>query len=263
VTELAPGFLNFSHLRIRVVANLMARIFLCAATAVACDAQTLNWMGHTWNETNGGMAGVIRAKPSNIFVDSNGYLHLRITEQGRTYTGSEMFTQDNMGFGTYQWQIDGNNIYAMDPPVVLGLFPYGAANGIGKDGENEIDIEFSNWNGAYNPTPINADFTDYPSTGHRRQRGQPEWEDDFNIKARPRYTTARMVWSSDRIIFTVMDGLVPIKETEHVLKLDVYKGNTVKIPQDAIPVGMNLWCFQKKPKHTWEIVVRNFEFVPQ
>ena len=247
----------------RFVVRFLSGALLCSALWAQAGAQTLNWMGHRWNVTDGGMAGVILAKPRNIFVDSNGYLHLRIGKKGRTYTGSEMFTQDNMGFGTFQWQIQGADIYAMDPPVVLGLFPYGPANNIGKDGENELDIEFSNWNGNFYPTPINADFTDYPSTGHRRRHSQSAWEDDFYLPARPAATTARIEWSSDRVAFTLMRGLVPVGKTRHVIKRDVYKGNTVTIPQDAIPVGMNLWCWQVPPTHTWDIVVRKFEFVPK
>jgi hypothetical protein len=105
----------------------------------------LNRKGHTWNVTAGGMAGVAKGDPSNVFVDQNGYLHLRIVNRGGTYTASELFSTDKIGFGTYQWQVEGHadNI---DKSTVLGLFPYGPKAGIGVDAENEIDIEFSKWN---------------------------------------------------------------------------------------------------------------------
>ncbi|MGC0776702.1 MAG: hypothetical protein WCD68_05820, partial [Candidatus Acidiferrum sp.] len=73
-----------------------------AATSVA-----FHWKGRAWKITNGGMAGVAKGHPANIFVDQNGYLHLRIIDRGGTYTASEMFSADKMGFGTYQWQIEG------------------------------------------------------------------------------------------------------------------------------------------------------------
>jgi len=105
----------------------------------------LNRKGHTWNVTAGGMAGVAKGDPANVFVDQNGYLHLRIINRGGTYTASELFSTDKIGFGTYQWQVEGHadNI---DKSTVLGLFPYGPKAGIGVDAENEIDIEFSKWN---------------------------------------------------------------------------------------------------------------------
>ena len=223
----------------------------------------LSWMGHNWNMTTGGMAGVIQGKSSNIFVDASGYLHLRITKTGTTWTGSEMFTQDNMGFGTYQWQIQGSNIYAMDPPVVFGVFPYGPANNIGADAENELDVEFSNWNGDFKPQLVNMDFTDYPSTGNRKADGSGSFEDDFQTSSAPALTTVRIQWSSTQVISTVMSGLQPIGTTANVIKQDTFNGNTITVPQDAIPVGMNLWCWNAKPTHTWEIIVQNFQFVHQ
>ncbi|MCP6757031.1 hypothetical protein NL533_35930, partial [Klebsiella pneumoniae] len=78
----------------------------------------------------------------NISVDSNGFLHLRIVNRDGTYTASELFTTEKLGFGTYQWQIEGR-VDDMDKVAVLGLFNYGAHAGIGTDAENEIDIEFS------------------------------------------------------------------------------------------------------------------------
>jgi len=240
---------------------------LCARDLIskkpAATSSVLNWMGHKWNLTNGGMAGVIKGKPSNISVDASGYLHLRITKSGSTWTGSEMFTQDNLGFGTYQWQIQGNNVYNMDPPIVLGLFPYGPAHNIGVDGENELDVEFSNWDGDFLPQLVNMDFTDYPATGHRRPGGAGSFEDDFQASSAPAFTTVRIQWSSTRVISTVMAGLQPIGVTANVIKQDTFNGTTASVPQDAIPVGMNLWSYKVKPTHTWEIVVRNFQFVHQ
>jgi hypothetical protein len=91
----------------------------------------LNWKGRTWNVTTGGMAGVAKGDPANVFVDQNGYLHLRIINRGGTYTASELFSTDKIGFGIYQWQVEGR-ADNMDKSTVLGLFPYGPKAGIGK-----------------------------------------------------------------------------------------------------------------------------------
>lgn len=90
----------------------------------AAATSSLTWKGLTWNLTNGGMAGIAAGNSNNIFVDGNGYLHLKIVNTGGTWTASEMFTTTNLGFGTYQWQVEGP-VDRMDPSVVLGLFPYG------------------------------------------------------------------------------------------------------------------------------------------
>src|SRR6266851_2879948 len=69
-------------------------------------ASSISWKGHTWNITSGGMAGVAPGSLNNVFVDANGYLHLKITNSGGTWTAAELFSADRLGFGTYQWQID-------------------------------------------------------------------------------------------------------------------------------------------------------------
>ena len=99
-------------------------------------AATINWKGHTWNVTEGGMAGVCQGNAANISLDSDGYLHMKITSSGGTWTGAEIFTTDKIGFGTYQWQIDGP-VDKLDKNVVVGLYPYGPQAGIGSDGQNE------------------------------------------------------------------------------------------------------------------------------
>ncbi len=57
----------------------------------------------------------------------------------------------------------------MDQTTVLGLFTYGPTHHIGADAENEIDIEFSQWNKTCHG--CDADFTVYPSTGNRKPNG--------------------------------------------------------------------------------------------
>ena len=76
-----------------------------------------------------------------------------------------------------------------------------------------------------------------------------------------RITTARVEWRSGQIVFTIMSGVQPIGTTENVLRTKTYVSNTINIPQDASPVGINLWCFQKTPSKDQSVVIRDFQFV--
>lgn len=227
------------------------------AITPSIHAQTINWSGHTWKVTKGGMAGVAPGDPANVTIDGKGYLHLGIVDRNGKWTASELFTTDSLGFGTYQWVVVGN-VYAMDPSTVLGLFTYGPAHNIGVDGENEIDIEFSQWNKTCGG--CNADFTVYPSTGNRKPKGAPSWEDNFHVSGST-LTTARMEWFSDHIVFTVMKGVHPIGTVGNVIKTETYSSNSVNIPQDASPVGINLWCFERTPSKNQSAIIRDFQFV--
>lgn len=244
-------------------------LLLVIAIAPACvltlanthaSANTLQWMGRNWEITNDGMAGVVKGDPANVSIDRHGYLHLRIVNRDGAYTAAELFSADNLGFGTYQWQIEGA-IDKFDPTTVLGLFNYGARANIGVDAENEIDIEFSRWNNTCHG--CNADFTFYPATGNK---SLGPMEDNFTYNANgSTLTTARFEWSSTRIVATIMSGLQPIGATANVLQTLTFAPPdfTARIPQVPLPVAMNLWCFKSTPAADQEVIIRNFQFVPQ
>ena len=239
------------------------------------DGTVDNWMGYTWDFQNGQPAGggTLIAYKGNLVVDSDGYLHVNVREKDGTYTDAEMYTRNLFNFGTFQWVLQGTNYYKMDSPLVLGLFTYGPNAGVGIDGENEIDIEFSNWDGTGVPNQV-ADFTVYPSTGNGTD-GQIDHERDFYVRTpKTETTTARFVWSSTSVEFYLMAGTVPVNQpVTHAFHHWTYDGtNTVHgvtttdpakwIPQDPCPVDINLWNFNGIPTHTWDIVVQEFDYLP-
>ncbi len=219
-------------------------------------AATISWKGHTWQLTSGGMAGVCQGDPQNVTVDASGYLHLRISNSGGTWTASELFTTDHLAFGTYQWQVDGP-IDSYDKNVVLGLFPYGPAAGIGADGTNEIDIEYARWGQASGP---NGDWTDYPASGSTIG----EMSYTFSLGGGT-LSTSRFVWSSSSIASTLLGGLQAVGSSTGLIKSWTYApaNPTTNIPQQALPLGMNLWCFNATPSdgNPVEIIIRDFVYV--
>src|SRR6266699_978422 len=85
-------------------------IVLCFSQCV--QAQTITWAGHTWKVTSGGMAGVAPGNPQNVSVDEKGSLHLNIEKRDGKWTAAELFTVETLGFGTYEWVVEGN-VYDM------------------------------------------------------------------------------------------------------------------------------------------------------
>ena len=139
---------------------------------------------------------------------------------------------------------------------MLGLFPYGPAAGIGGDATNEIDIEYSRWGQANGP---NGDWTDYPASG--TTIGE--------LATRSRSAAARcrrraFHWSSTSITNSLLGGLQPVDGTTGLIKTWTYapQNPTTNIPQQALPLGMNLWCFDAPPSDgkSVEIVIRDFVF---
>ncbi|HEX3776242.1 MAG TPA: glycoside hydrolase family 16 protein [Polyangiaceae bacterium] len=232
--------------------------FMILLSTVPARAATIDWAGRTWKVTSGGMAGVAQGSPNNVSVDESGYLHLKISNTGGTWTAAEIFSSDKLGFGTYQWQVDGP-IDHFDQNVVLGLFPYGPAAGIGTDGTNEIDIEYAFWG---HPTGTNGDWTDYPNSG--TTIGEKSYK--FSLSGGT-FSTSRFIWSSSSIQNFLISGFEPVTSTNNLLNSWTYAPTApqTNIPQQAMPLGMNLWCFGAPPSDgkDVEVVIRDFEFIAE
>ena len=234
----------------------LGAIALLMLSASPARAANLEWAGRTWKITSGGMAGVADGSPDNVSVDQNGYLHLKITNNGGTWTAAEIFSTDKLGFGTYQWQVDAP-IDRFDKNVVLGLFPYGPAAGIGADGTNEIDIEYSFWG---NANGVNGDWTDYPASG----KTIAEKSYKFSLNGGTE-STSRFIWSSTSIQNFLFSGFEAVTSTDNLVNswTNSPSNPTTNIPQQALPLGINLWCFDAPPSDgkNVEVVIRDFQFV--
>jgi len=223
----------------------------------SASAAEIDWKGYKWSVTNGGMAGVAAGSSANVAVDASGYLHLKIQKNGDTWSAAEIFSTARLGFGTYQWQIDGP-IDKLDKNVVLGLFPYGPAANIGSDGTNEIDIEYSRWGQANGP---NGDWTNYPASG----KTVGELSYTFSLAAQT-LSTSRFIWTASSIEDFLLAGLEPVSSTKSLIKSWKYAPDNpqTNIPQQPLPLGMNLWCFDvPSDGKDVEIVVRDFQFLPE
>jgi hypothetical protein len=242
-------------LRRAVTASVVIATMLALAQPTL--AATINWKGHTWNVSNGGMAGVCQGSGANLSVDASGYLHMKITNNGGTWTAAELFSTDKIGFGTYRWQIEGPTD-KLDKNVVVGLFPYGPEAGLGVSGNNEIDIEFARWGNAAWP---NGNYTVWPPTGSTT--GSHTF--NFSLGGGTSITT-RFTWSSTKIDFATLSGFVAVDATNGPIDTWTFAPSnpTSQITQQAMPLGMNLWCYQSPPSdgQNVEIIVRDFLFVP-
>lgn len=214
---------------------LVCTAAVLALLSLKAHAQTITWQGYTWTLKSGaGLGpGPNEWNASNVFVDSNGYLHLNITYNSVSgaWDCAELYTTKNLGFGTYQWQVEGR-IDTFDPWVVLGLFPYA-----GPDGRNEIDIEYSLWG---TDSDTNGWWTVYPATG--KTIGQKTYS--FSLTGT--YTTSRFTWSSSGVQYWLMGGFQSIGTTNNVINSWSYSPTKPanNIPQEAMPLHMNLWLYQ-------------------
>jgi hypothetical protein len=184
-----------------------------------------------------------------------GFLHLKLTYDGTTWSCAEVTTLERLGFGAYQFQVIGP-IDRFDPNLVLGLFNYPPPD-VGPDGTNEIDIEIARWGAAANP---NGNYTVWPA-----QPGKPPASKSFEFSLNGDYTTQRFHWTPQTITFQSLHGHTNGDAGQYAHWTYQPETAAQSIPQDPLPVHLNLWLFQGNAPtdgQEVEIIITQFTFIP-
>jgi hypothetical protein len=236
------------------IAGAILGLLLAAAPAAAT---TVDFAGYTWDvREGGGGPGPNQWRADNVRVGADG-LHLRISVSAGVWSCAEVTMTRSLGFGTYVFELAGRPD-TFDRNVVLGLFDYPPKK-IGPDGTNEIDIEFAQWGDPANDLRLN--WTVYP----------PALGPDPTHKERPlalagNASTHQFEWTTDGVRFASYDGWQDAGGLSLIAKWnDAPSHPRHRIPQQALPVHMNLWLFDGQAPvdgQEVEVVIRNFSFKP-
>jgi hypothetical protein len=129
----------------------------------------LNWSGITWlvypNCPNCGPEQTPTTNAGKaLYVDSRGWLHLKVSKIGGKWRGVELRALTNVPYGTYRWVVNSKTA-DLDPWAVLGMFVYRPGTA---QYTNEIDVEDSRFPHLLH-APDNAQFTvqPYKPPGHQ------------------------------------------------------------------------------------------------
>lgn len=178
----------------------------------------------------------------NVWVDSSGQLHLRITNRNNKWYCAEVGTKESFGYGKYIFTLV-SKVDNLNENIVLGLFTWSNDPAYHY---REIDIEFGRWE---DPVNDNAQFVvqpwDTPGNLYRF---------DVNNSGNPK-STSSFNWQSDYIAFQCIYGKYYSSFS--------YTGKDIPVPGDE-NVRINLWLVWGHPPSDSaevEIVVEKFEFV--
>ena len=248
---------------IRSMALLLLVLLLPMSHAQA--DKTIEFGGIRWNvrDQNASGPGPNNWNPDNVWLDEKGWLHLRITppaRAGELWQCAEIYTDEAYGFGRYQWQIVGRPDL-FDPQVVFGLFNYTRPE-IGPNGTNEIDIEFSRWG---NPSYPNGNYTIWPALPNNGDELSTSIAKTFEFKLGGVNSTHTFDWSPMGVEFWSRDGHNDGGRSHGHWRY-VSTQPKKEIPQQALPLHLNLWLADGKPPRDGkavEIVVRSFSFLPR
>ena len=205
------------------------------------DQQSINWSGYSWNfktgENRGPNSNSWSNSPQNIWVDSQGNLHLKMTYLNGHWYSEELDNNQSLSYGTYTW------VSAFSPNlsnnVVLGMFSY-------FDDNNEVDVEYRNWTASN----VNTDVGVEPLTANY---------DYFNSTMTGNYLVNRYIWSPSNVTFDVYqaDGTL----LQSYVSSYVPQGTTTMTPM------VNLWLAGSAPHApvngtSQEVVINSFTYTP-
>jgi hypothetical protein len=215
---------------------------------------TISFSGYVWNVENSGSStwspgpNHWSSSSNNVWVDSNGWLHVQITKTGGVWYCTNLETVQALGYGTYNFVIS-NNAASLDKNVVLGLFAY-------KDDSHEVDIEFSTWGVNHGN---NLWYTVQPppyTAGYNQQ--------SFNAKLTGSYSTHLFQWTQNSIFFESLQGQPSITNPPPSSIICKFTSPVSPSPT-GVMACINLWLLNGHAPSNGKsvaIVIKSFNFTP-
>ncbi len=177
------------------------------------DQRRVSFSGREWLvkscvERCGPGANYFSDSPDNVWVDTNGRLHLKITYADAKWQCAEVICTQPLGYGTYLFNIE-SSVDDLDPNIVLGLFTYSEECQFPQAPAwiNTGKLTWSSPDGAAPQAHSNAQFVvqPYDCAGHRTQFTIPSgssshffswWPDVVQFQSEVGNTVQRWVFSN-------------------------------------------------------------------
>lgn len=228
----------------------VAIILVMQNTLPASDAEvmqpqrTIEFAGYTWNvrSSYGGPGPNYWSDTAeNVWIDENGYLHMRIRKIGDRWYCSEIYTNHFSQYGKHIFVVEGR-IAEPDKNTVLGLFNYA-------NDTHEIDIEFSRWGNENYANTTSYTIQPYTVSGNSQS---------YALKIDSLVSIHQFDWQSNFIAFSSFQGSKATPSGS--LKNWVYTGSYNPKDTDNLRVHINFWLFQgRAPVDTTrlEVIIRD------
>ncbi len=209
---------------------------------------SIRFSGYNWAIKRGNPLGPgnnsFSNSTDNVWVDTLGRLHLKITENGfGTWDCGEVYMMKSLGLGNYHFRISGS-VKDLDKNVVASPFIY-------KDSVNELDIEFSQWCASITE---DAQFVTQPYT-------TPGNLERFTMTGSAQ-STHIIEWRAAKVDFLSADGHGSVPDPADIIHSWSYTGANIPA-EDGERVHINLWlCDTAGPSDgkAQEFIVDSFTF---
>ncbi len=220
------------------------------------EVRWLRFSGYDWwVKTSAGQVGpgpnYFSDSTNNVWLDSLGQLHLRITNRTNQWQCAEIISARTFGYGSNRFELI-SRVDNLDPNVVLGLFTWSDDPAYTN---REMDIECSRWGNAADINNAQYVVQPFNSNGHLVRFAAPLGETN---------STHSFTWESNRVRFQSLRGSYsPAPNPTNIIANWNYNSIVPRTGDEN--VRMNLWLFQGNAptdNKEVEVVLKSFEFVP-
>lgn len=195
--------------------------------------RTIHFAGIDWYVRSGtGGPGPNNWSDSDqsVWVDANGYLHLKIRKVNNTWYCAQIYSKKSFGYGEYRFYV-GSNVENFDPNTVVGLFTY-------ENDSHEIDIEFSRWGNSKN---VDGWYTVQPGPYNSTN------QKSFPLNLSGNYSTHIFNWYSNSIFFQSYHGhYATLPSSNYLINQWTYKGSNDPTPGNE-RLHINFWLDKGAP----------------
>ena len=251
-------------------------------TSNPSTANTINFSGITWNvkfDNNNKMGpgpNYFSNASKNVFVDSLGYLHLKITQENGYWNCAEVISQNFYGYGTYVFKIM-SNVANIDKNVVYGFFTWDNTT-FTEEANSEIDIEFAKWGDSNDSLTLTQSaqpvWFSNPIPYYERTNHAP-----MPVSKLKSPSTHAFTWTDSVVTWKSYEGLTyPGTNLLSSWRFDKYKQARSKIeggnqsraivipkPGPDTHARINLWLLNglgPSNQKEVELIVKEFKFIP-
>jgi hypothetical protein len=252
---------NYSQSCVLGTPTLSSNIFAQAiakavVTRPSSGVRFLSFSGYDWwVKTSAGPVGpgpnFFSDSTNNVWTDTNGWLHLRITNRSNAWQCAEIISARTFGYGNYRFELN-SAADNLDPSVTLGLFTWSDDPAFT---DREIDVECGRWQNAADTN--NAQFVVQPFDGADhlvRYRVPPGLTDSTHL----------FIWETNRVSFQSQSNGYSVAAT-NLISSSVFTDASA-VPQTGDEnVHLNLWLVNGVPpsdNNEVEVVIKSFNFVP-
>ena len=252
---------NYNQSCVDGLANLPTNVYAQAiaktvVTRPSPGVRFFSFSGYDWWVKNS--AGPVGPGPNyfsestnNVWTDTNGWLHLRITHRSSAWQCAEIISARTFGAGNYRFELD-SSVDSLNQNVTLGLFTWSDDPAFA---DREIDVECGRWNNAADTN--NAQFVVQPYDGASHLVR-------YRVPAGLTNSTHLFVWETNRVSFQCQTGAYAATAI-NLISSSVFT-NATDVPQSGDEcVHLNLWLFQGNPptdSNEVEVIIKSFNFVP-